>query len=481
MMEGSSGRLYVPRPSYDAGGDEEKTSLLADDGLPPYATTRATWMRFCACFGIMHGCAVTSMAYASSVQGAHMSSVTLSAFFGAYTLSALFLATNVVRRLGVLLAMLTGFAGYVLLSASYVSYDVVGGGLGADIFVVAASLAAGAGGAVLWVAQTAQYATAAAAYAEVQSMDRADAAAEFAGLFATIYVSTEAAVKVATALTLFGGASLTAAIGALMCVGAVATAAFLADPLAVGLGFRTGNARRSRGAAETPWADARGARAVVAAHAAEPRLWCLAPLTLGFGFSSALFTDWIDHVVDKERGPAAVAAVSAITTLTAGVACLPLNKLYRLGGARAPVGLAAASYAALGASLLALGSLEKLTKTANLVAIFALQGLIRAVFENSTKFIFLDAFVASPNLDAALASIYAHSGFASTVTYALLFSGNVAGAGATLLAFGAAIAAGFYAAERHGPKAAPDAKEGGKTHRLPHQRHTPAGPIISAS
>ena len=138
-----------------------------------------------------------------------MSSITLSVFFGAYTLSALLVATNVVRSAGVLHSLLLGFAGYVALSLSYVSYELLGGGLFADCLVVAASLVAGVGGGLLWVAQTAQYAVASQAYAEVQDIEPAEASSEFAAIFAAIYVSAEALVKLATSLTLLAGASLT--------------------------------------------------------------------------------------------------------------------------------------------------------------------------------------------------------------------------------------------------------------------------------
>ena len=383
-----------------------------------------------------------------------MSSITLSLFFAAYTLSALLVATNVVRAAGVLNSLILGFGAYVTLSLSYVSYELMGGGLAADCLVALASLVAGVGGGLLWVAQTTQYAVASSAYAEVQHLPNAEASSEFATIFAAIYVSMEAAVKLLTSLTLFGGTSLTAAIGALVGIGAIATGAFLWNPLDIGLGYRrvagprASPSRRPGGDDGDPCFcfDATGLRAVAKAHYTDYRLFCLAPLTLGFGYSSALFTDWVDSVVDEERGNGAVALVSAITTVTAGLACLPVNWLYVRGGAKAPVALAVAAYGTLGALILGLGSLGRISTWPNLVAIFALQGVNRAVFENSTKFIFLDTFRGSQVKDAALASIYAHSGFASTITFASLFSENIGLAGSVLLLFALAIAAGFYSA-----------------------------------
>ena len=83
--------------------DGEHQYLLPDDdgALPAYATTRRTWIMFCVTFGVLHGCAVTSMVYASSLQGKDLSSASLGAFFAAYTTAALFVATDVVRRVGV--------------------------------------------------------------------------------------------------------------------------------------------------------------------------------------------------------------------------------------------------------------------------------------------------------------------------------------------------------------------------------------------
>ena len=240
-------------------------------------------------------------------------------------------------------------------------------------------------------------------------------------------VNTENQVKIVEA----GG------IVPLVALGALATLAFLWNPLDIGLGYRA----RRPGDERLPIFDSSGLRAVLSAHASDARLWYLAPLTLGFGYSSALFTDWVDSVVDEERGDSTVALVSAITTITAGVAVFPVNAIFAYGGSRAPVALAVLAYGTLGALILGLGSLDRISEWSNLVAIFALQGVNRAIFENSTKFIFLDTFRGSGHVDAALASIYAHSGFASTVTFASLFSENIGLAGAALLLFVALIGA----------------------------------------
>ena len=170
------------------------------EGSMTVATTRKTWILFCCVFGVLHGCAVTSMVYASSLQGKDLSSASLGAFFAAYTIAALFIATDVVRRVGVLHALLAGFCGYVLLAASYLSYKILGGGAVADAVVILASIGAGVGGATLWVGQTQHYAQASAAHAEAQQIPAKEASAGFATLFAVIYVTMEACVKVATAV-----------------------------------------------------------------------------------------------------------------------------------------------------------------------------------------------------------------------------------------------------------------------------------------
>ena len=204
--------------------DGEHQYLLPDDdgALPAYATTRRTWIMFCVTFGVLHGCAVTSMVYASSLQGKDLSSASLGAFFAAYTTAALFVATDVVRRVGVLYALLTGFCGYVLLAASYLSYEILGGGAVADAVVMLASVGAGVGGATLWVGQTQHYAQASAAHADVQQIPAKEASADFATLFAVIYVAMEACVKVATAVALGLGATLEGATAGLVGVGACA-------------------------------------------------------------------------------------------------------------------------------------------------------------------------------------------------------------------------------------------------------------------
>lgn len=422
--------------------DGETQFLLSDDdhgALPAYATTRKTWILFCCVFGVLHGCAVTSMVYASSLQGKDLSSASLGAFFAAYTVAALFIATDVVRRVGVLHALLAGFCGYVLLAASYLSYEIMGGGAVADAVVMLASILAGVGGATLWVGQTQHYAQASAAHAEVQQIPAKEASADFATLFAVIYVTMEACVKVATAVALGLGATLEGATAGLVGVGACATAFFVHDPIELGL---------ARGPRGKPSSDVgKSLRAVALAHVADTRLWLLAPLPLGFGFSSALFTDWVDGLVDEQRGATAVAVCSTVTTVTAGVAAILLAAAAKKGGPRAPVAVAFSSYAVLGIICLA-NSTSDLMRWRQLVLLFALQGVNRAVFEKSTKHIYVEFFRGTPCAAAALASIYVHSGFASTITYFTLFSETKGLGGATLIAFAAAIAFGFGAAER---------------------------------
>lgn len=422
--------------------DGEAQFLLSDDdhgALPAYATTRKTWILFCCVFGVLHGCAVTSMVYASSLQGKDLSSASLGAFFAAYTVAALFIATDVVRRVGVLHALLAGFCGYVLLAASYLSYEIMGGGAVADAVVMLASILAGVGGATLWVGQTQHYAQASAAHAEVQQIPAKEASADFATLFAVIYVTMEACVKVATAVALGLGATLEGATAGLVGVGACATAFFVHDPIELGL---------ARGPRGKPSSDVgKSLRAVALAHVADTRLWLLAPLPLGFGFSSALFTDWVDGLVDEQRGATAVAVCSTVTTVTAGVAAILLAAAAKKGGPRAPVAVAFSSYAVLGIICLA-NSTSDLMRWRQLVLLFALQGVNRAVFEKSTKHIYVEFFRGTPCAAAALASIYVHSGFASTITYFTLFSETKGLGGATLIAFAAAIAFGFGAAER---------------------------------
>ena len=422
--------------------DGETQFLLSDDGhgaLPAYATTRKTWILFGCVFGVLHGCAVTSMVYASSLQGKDLSSASLGAFFAAYTVAALFIATDVVRRVGVLHALLAGFCGYVLLAASYLSYEILGGGAVADAVVMLASILAGVGGATLWVGQTQHYAQASAAHAEVQQIPAKEASADFATLFAVIYVTMEACVKVATAVALGLGATLEGATAGLVGVGACATAFFVHDPIELGL---------ARGPRGKPSSDVgKSLRAVALAHVADTRLWLLAPLPLGFGFSSALFTDWVDGLVDEQRGATAVAVCSTVTTVTAGVAAILLAAAAKKGGPRAPVAVAFSSYAVLGIICLA-NSTSDLMRWRQLVLLFALQGVNRAVFEKSTKHIYVEFFRGTPCAAAALASIYVHSGFASTITYFTLFSETKGLGGATLIAFAAAIAFGFGAAER---------------------------------
>jgi len=311
----------------------EKASDMQDEksagGLT--APTRGAWIRFSVAFGLIHGCAVCAMTYASTFIGPELASKTLSVFYATYTVSTLAIAEGFATAVGTPAAMLTGFVAYMTLLGAYGAYGALGDSpyetLGAAI-VTAASVVGGVGGAFIWIAQTMLYG--AAAGTELKN--------EFATIFATLYVSLEAFAKIAVALGLWAGWRETEAITLLVVASALTWGAVVVAPELFGLTFgvttrRTTTPGRRRSderrydyygsskkvpsalsrtekqkmphAAQQASATSvmvRSVARVARAHVAERRIVTLAPLPLAFGFAEGFYTEWMtSHVAAARR------------------------------------------------------------------------------------------------------------------------------------------------------------------------------------
>mmetsp|Transcript_6567 Transcript_6567/g.27594 ORF Transcript_6567/g.27594 Transcript_6567/m.27594 type:complete len:533 (-) Transcript_6567:89-1687(-) len=458
----------------------EKASDMQDEksagGLT--APTRGAWIRFSVAFGLIHGCAVCAMTYASTFIGPELASKTLSVFYATYTVSTLAIAEGFATAVGTPAAMLTGFVAYMTLLGAYGAYGALGDSpyetLGAAI-VTAASVVGGVGGAFIWIAQTMLYG--AAAGTELKN--------EFATIFATLYVSLEAFAKIAVALGLWAGWRETEAITLLVVASALTWGAVVVAPELFGLTFgvttrRTTTPGRRRSderrydyygsskkvpsalsrtekqkmphAAQQASATSvmvRSVARVARAHVAERRIVTLAPLPLAFGFAEGFYTEWMTSHVAARRGGWAVGVASSVTTVVAGGAALGLGGLTARYGRPFAVGAAVATYVATAALLLGVPSVDVLARWAFLAPAFALEGVNRAVFENSTKFVYADTFhLDNPHRSAAFAAIYFHSGLSSAVAFALVDAMDLARAGIGFVLLAGCIAVGFWATVR---------------------------------
>ena len=85
-----------------------ETALLTKEKLKRYEELRGDWFRFSLVFGVVHGCTVTQLSYASTLQGAMLASYSLSTLYLFYTLCALCLSDAFIAREGPLRSVLAG-------------------------------------------------------------------------------------------------------------------------------------------------------------------------------------------------------------------------------------------------------------------------------------------------------------------------------------------------------------------------------------
>ena len=98
--------LFADRPALLKDLDNDEARVLE------YERVRDRWFAFTVPFSIAHGCVVTLITYASTVQGTELANCGLAAFYACYTLIALTLATVFVDREGPRRSMLIGFGAY---------------------------------------------------------------------------------------------------------------------------------------------------------------------------------------------------------------------------------------------------------------------------------------------------------------------------------------------------------------------------------
>ena len=171
--------LFADRPALLKDLDNDEARVIE------YERVRDRWFAFTVPFSIAHGCVVTLITYASTVQGTELANCGLAAFYACYTLSALTLATVFVDREGPRRSMLIGFGAYCILAFSYALYSLSQNAVTFAIVIIA-SAGGGIGGGLIWVSQARHYAS--------MCKDAAGPAPNnFASSFAFWYIGTEQA------------------------------------------------------------------------------------------------------------------------------------------------------------------------------------------------------------------------------------------------------------------------------------------------
>jgi len=417
----------------------DRQALLQDfdhdqSRVTEYEQVRNRWFAFTVPFSIAHGCVVTLITYASTVQGTELANCGLAAFYACYTLSALLLATKFVDKEGPRRAMLIGFGAYVGLAFSYALYSLAGNGATFAVVIVMSAMG-GIGGGLIWVSQSRHYAA-------LCKEAGGPAANNFASSFAFWYIGTEGLVKLATATLLLFVEDLWCIEVALFVILVGSYSAMLLRPEECG--FATGD--EGDIVATLKSVDASSIAAVARAHVEDARVVPLSPPWLAFGFSSAAFTSWYTGAVSTYRPNALVGFAAAEVALVAG-ALAPVYGLLRAKfGIQASICAGAAVYLILGLMIFVAGSTVNLTDNGYLWVYCFFIGAVRSFYENTSKMLVVEFLDDAPALvNRAMAAMYFHSGSASTVTFLclLLPSNPYNGISYAMVAFGALIVAGY--------------------------------------
>ncbi|KAH8073505.1 hypothetical protein JL721_2807 [Aureococcus anophagefferens] len=422
-----------------------ETALLTKEKLKRYEELRGDWFRFSLVFGVVHGCTVTQLSYASTLQGARLANISLATLYFCYTVSALCLADDFVRKEGPLRSVLAGLASYLALGLSYALYAAAPGWF-TSAFVVACAVVAGAGGGLIWVAQSTHFAR--TAYDA-----GGPAPIAFASSFAFWYITLEGVIKLTIACILVAYANLWVAISVIFLLSFSAYAVLYLFPERCG--FEVDAAappRRLRDFAHTCAAvDFDALTAVARAHAADRRIPLLSPQWLAFGFSSSVFTSWFCGKVSEKRDEAVVGFASATLSFVAGAASPLLGRLASSVGRGAPVAVAVAGYGALCGLMLGCGSIDGITSWGTVWVYAGLQGVARSAFEGTAKMIVVEQFKgnATQLTNRAMASVYFHMGVSSMVTFLCLEVAQFGGLALTFGGFAVLLGAGYVAAEDH--------------------------------
>lgn len=405
----------------------------------------ASFVMMSACFSLTHGCVVTSLALATDQLGPRLGSYSAGILYLVYTASALLFAPDIVKRLGEKNSLSWGCVLYCTYVGSYAvalaSPDIR---WTAVIFgAVLGGLAAG----WLWTAQGAYFSSAAEQYARAQGTgpeapSTPEATSLFGGIFATLYLGTELALKLTSSavlrmdidnpgrnlFTVYTSLAVLASLGMFVFVPSMTSPARLP---AVGAPAGT----------EGPAATPLGKRKLFLAlqlMVSDPKIIALAPINTSFGFVASMLNFYVNGAVvnvtlgarlrravspgplctHAQRG-AGSSAIGVLTAVLSGVATLislPLSYLSpRIG--RTPIILLGAVVFLFEVVVLYGLTVEEVGHWPVLVCLFSAHGVGRAVWEGPNRALIADYF--PDDREGAFANIIMQNGVASTVGYFL--------------------------------------------------------------
>ena len=174
---------------------EERT--LLEDGARASSIFRG-FVYMSVMFSLNHGTVTAVLALASAEFGARLGGASAGTLYVVYTSSALLAAPAAVARLGAKRALVAGLSLYCCYVASFlVALEAVA--VRAPAAIVGAAIG-GVGGGLIWTAQGVYFARAALSYARASATAPEAANATLSGVFATLYLGLEVAMKLLSSL-----------------------------------------------------------------------------------------------------------------------------------------------------------------------------------------------------------------------------------------------------------------------------------------
>lgn len=401
----------------------ERTSLLGSRGSESERSTSISYnpdslyRNFYAMsisFAISHGCVVACIAYASTMLGSHLGSVTNGILYIGFTVSAFLMSKPIVNMIGSHTSLILGTIGYCIYVAGFL-IAILGYDIFADIgwtISTITSVIGGIAGGLLWTAQGRYFAKHCKLFSETTSINIETVSADFAGLFASVFLWMELMTKVLPSVTYlaFGenGPFIIILFYAIISFGNCFLMGTLDDLGDTGT-WVANYISISRDAGDA-------ARLVYN----EPRLSYLLPFQVAFGFASSFVPYYIFGTVvsgSVHLGPAYVGLFSALIDISGALISTPAAKFANKYNKLLVIIIGGCCFVVMGFSFLVLSD-DALGHFIYIVPVLILYGVGRGIWENTNRAVISDFFNDEPDkCTSAFSATSFFNGYAASMAY----------------------------------------------------------------
>lgn len=390
-------------------------------------TIYRNFIAMCVAFSINHGCVVACLSYASVLLGNRLGSYASGILYIFFTLTSFFASNPVVATIGPKVGLIIGLLGYSIYIAGFcfaVVSDYVESYIAWFVMCIAAAVGGIAAG-LLWTAQGKSLQRHASFYSNAIKMPLDKVNANFAGVFALIFLGGEMATKIfATGLFLL---SETAApyfifpsytVLALLAVFVMSALDDLDDKGTWDLSYE--KISKDVGAA---------AKLVIK----DRRMALIVPYQLAFGFTSSFVPYYVYGTViagSSMLGITYIGVLSSIIALTGTATAIPAVWFANRYGKEYVIFIGSLCLLFSGFAFFIVSD-ESLGTWSNIIPFLIVYGIGRGIWENTNKAVIVDFFTDEKTTPAfAAASFFSGYGgamgfFTFTSLQRLQMSGTV--------------------------------------------------------